>query len=260
MERYFEITWRGHPALKVAQRASRRATESVNDRGHLPSESLSYLRTATHDRLVGRLKNAAQLREALVLHLEHDVRPRRAVVVEIIIVAHQLLRAADIAEYRVRLHPPPPPDDGVGSTRDQRGKHVRRRGRRDTTRDNVRKNRSRGSTFPTVRPSVRPQRCRRRCLAAGDTASSWSSVTATTRTRYSRRDKRAGDSTKDNNNNTSTVLHVRSFVWRNPWRESRSAKRSGVRRRVRVRSNTPPRTYHDILGCAQKERKTEREL
>lgn len=51
------------------------------------------------------MKDAAQLREALVLHLEHYVRPRRAVVVEIIVVAHQFLRAADVgAEYRVGLH------------------------------------------------------------------------------------------------------------------------------------------------------------
>lgn len=74
----------------------------MNDREH---PSISYLRTAAHNRLVGRLKNAAQLREALVLHLEHYVRPRRAVVVEIIIVTHQLLRATDVrAKYRVGLH------------------------------------------------------------------------------------------------------------------------------------------------------------
>jgi len=66
---------------------------------------ISYLRTATHDRLVGRLKDAAQLREPLILHLEHYVRPRRAVVVEIIVVAHQFFRVADVgAKYRVGLH------------------------------------------------------------------------------------------------------------------------------------------------------------
>lgn len=78
------------------------AIGSMNDREH---PSISYLRTAAHNRLVGRLKNAAQLREALILHLEHYVRPRRAVVVEIIIVTHQLLRATDVrAKYRVGLH------------------------------------------------------------------------------------------------------------------------------------------------------------
>lgn len=80
--------------------------------------SISYLRTAAHNRLVGRLKDAAQLREALVLHLEHYVCPRRAVVVEIIIVTHQLLRAADVrAEYRVGLHTHGEIDDTTGTTR-----------------------------------------------------------------------------------------------------------------------------------------------
>lgn len=74
----------------------------MNDREY---PSIPYLRTAAHNRLVGRLKDAAQLREAVVLHLEYYVRPRRAVVVEIIIVTHQLLRTADVrAKYRVGLH------------------------------------------------------------------------------------------------------------------------------------------------------------
>lgn len=74
----------------------------MNDGKH---PSISYLRTAAHNRLVGRLKDAAQLREALILHLEHYVRPWRAVVVQIIIVTHQLLRADDVrAKYRVGLH------------------------------------------------------------------------------------------------------------------------------------------------------------
>lgn len=57
---------------------------------------IAYLRTAVYDRLVSRLKNAAQLREALVLHRKHYMRPRRAVVIKIIVVAHQLLRVADV--------------------------------------------------------------------------------------------------------------------------------------------------------------------
>lgn len=69
-----------------------------------PSIENEYLRTATDDRLIGRLKDAPQLRQAVVFHLKHYVGARRAIVVEIVVVPHQFLRVADIAEDRVRLH------------------------------------------------------------------------------------------------------------------------------------------------------------
>ena len=66
-----------------------------------------YLWLAADNGVISRLEGVADLREALVLHLEHDVGAGRAVVVEIVVVDQELLRVVDVAHYRARLHDPP---------------------------------------------------------------------------------------------------------------------------------------------------------
>lgn len=65
-----------------------------------------YLWLTANNGLISRMEDMADLREALVLHLEHDVGAGRSVVVEIVVVDQKLLGVVDVAHYRARLHDP----------------------------------------------------------------------------------------------------------------------------------------------------------
>lgn len=65
-----------------------------------------YLRTTANNRLVSRLEDATELRQALVFHLEHYVCSRWSIIVQVVVISHQFFRVTNVADYRVRLHYP----------------------------------------------------------------------------------------------------------------------------------------------------------